>query len=120
MIDNNICERFKNYILRAQSKLIVDLLEDIRSAIMQRIIEKRELFSDISDELCPCIRAVVEANKLVARRSSVPHAGQFRFEVTLLGNRFVVDLDARAYTCKYFDIRGISCSHAIACIQWIR
>ena len=96
------------------------MLEDIRSAIMQQIVEKRELFSDISDKLCPRIRAVVEANKLVARRCSVAHASQFRFEVTLLGNMFVVDLDARACTCRYFDIRGITCSHAIACIQWIR
>ena len=83
VIDNNICECFNNYILRAQSKPIVDMLEDIRSAIMQWIVEERELFSNISDELCPRIRAVVEANKLVARRCSVAHAGQFRFEVTL-------------------------------------
>ena len=63
---------------------------------------------------------MVEANKLVARRCSVAHTCQYYFEVTLLGNRFVVDLNARACTCKYFDIRGIMCSHAIACIQWIR
>ena len=63
---------------------------------------------------------MVEANKLVARRCYVAHAGPFRFKVTLLGNRFVVDLDVVSYTCRYFDIRGIPCSHAIACIQWIR
>ena len=63
VIDNNICECFKNYILRAQSKPIIDMLKDIRSAIMQRIVKKRELFSDISNELCARIRAVVEANK---------------------------------------------------------
>ena len=120
VIDNNICECFNNYILRARSKPIVDMLEDIRSAIMQQIVEKLELFNDISDKLCPCIRAVVEAKKLVARWCYVAHAGQFCFEVTQLGNRFVVNLDARTCTCRYFDIRGIPCSHAIACIQWIR
>ena len=35
VINNNICECFKNYILRARSKPIVDMIEDIRSAIMQ-------------------------------------------------------------------------------------
>ena len=40
VMDNNICECFNNYILRARSKPIVDMLEDIRSAIMQRIVEK--------------------------------------------------------------------------------
>ena len=94
VIDKNICECFNNYIIRARSKPIIDMLEDIRSAILQRIVKKRELFSDISDELCPRIRAVVEENKFVARRCYVAYASQFRFEVTLLGNRFVIDLDA--------------------------
>ena len=48
VINNNICECFNNHILRARYIPIVDMLEDIRSAIMQRIVEKRELFSNIS------------------------------------------------------------------------
>ena len=44
VINNNICECFNNNILRARSRPIIDMLEDIRTAIMHRIIEKRELF----------------------------------------------------------------------------
>ena len=120
VINNNICECFNNYILRATSRPIIDMLEDIRTAIMQRIIEKRELFSDRSDEVCPRARLLLEANKVESKRCNVAHSGDYKFEVTLSGNRFVVDLNARACTCRYFDVRGIPCSHAVACILWAR
>ena len=96
------------------------MLEDIRTAIMQRIIEKRELFSDRSDEVCPRVRLLLEANKVESRRCNVVHSGDYKFEVTLSGNRFVVDLNAGACTCRYFDVRGIPCSHVVACIHWVR
>ena len=120
IINNNICECFKNYILRARSRPIIDMLEDIRTAIMQRIIEKREPFSYRFDEVCPPVRLLLEANKVESRRCNVAHSGDYKFEVTLSGNRFVVDLNARACTCRYFDVRGIPCSHAVACIHWVR
>ena len=96
------------------------MLEDIRTAIMQRIIEKRELFSDRFDELCPRVRLLLEANKVESRRCNVAPSGDYKFEVTLSGNRFVVDLNVGACTCRYFDVRGILCSHFVACIHWVR
>ena len=120
VVNNNICECFNNYILRARSRPIIDMLEDIRTTIMRRIIEKRELFSDRSDEVCPRVRMLLEANKVESRRCNVVHSGDYKFEVTLSGNRFVVDLNARACTYRYFDVRGIPCSHVVACIHWVR
>ena len=120
VINNNICECFNNYILHARSKPIIDMLEDMRTAIMQRIIEKHELFSNRSDELCPRVRLLLEANKVESRRCNVAHSSDYKFEVTLTGNRFVVDSNAGACTCRYFDVKGIPCSHAIAYIHWVR
>ena len=54
--DNNVCESFKNYILQSRSMPIIDMLEYIRSAIMHRIVRKRNKISDSSDELCPNFR----------------------------------------------------------------
>ena len=87
---------------------------------MRRIIEKCELFSDRSDEVCPRVKLLLEANKVESRRCNVAHSGDYKFEVTLSGNRFVVDLNAGACTCRYFDVRGIPCSHVVACIHWVR
>ena len=111
MIDNNICECFNNYILHSRGKPIIDMLEDIRIAVMQRIVEKRELFSDTIDELCPRIRKVLEDNKFKSRTCTPTHAGDHRFEVTEFGNRFVVDLPATSCSCRYWNI---------ACIHWIK
>ena len=84
---------------------------------MKRIVKKRALFSEVYYNLCPRIRAVVAENKLVSRRCIVVHAGEYRFDVTMLADRFVVDLNAQTCTCRYLSIRGIPCPHAIACIQ---
>ncbi|XP_078445752.1 uncharacterized protein LOC144714836 [Wolffia australiana] len=117
VIDNNVCECFNSYILQYRSKYIIDMLEDIRSTIMQRIVKKRELVSDITDQLCPRIRELLEGNKLKSRTCTLRHAGEYQFEVTDLGNRFVVDLRTRSCSCRYWNIRGIPCSHAITCIH---
>ena len=101
MIDNNICEYFNNYILHSRGKPIIDMLEDIRIAVMQRIVEKRELFSDTIDELCPRIRKVLEDNKFKSRTCTPTHAGDHRFEFTEFGNRFVVNLRATSCRCRY-------------------
>ncbi|XP_078436600.1 uncharacterized protein LOC144707369 [Wolffia australiana] len=98
VIDNNICECFKNYIIQARSKPIIDMLEEIRGAVMQR----------------------VEDNKKKSRTCTLRHAGKYQFEVTDLGSRFVVDLLRRTCSCRYWEIRGIPCPHAITCIHWIK
>ena len=87
---------------------------------MQRIAQKRELFSNITDELRPRIREVVENNKFQSRTCTPKHAGEYKFEVTQFENRFVVDLPNRACSCRYWNITGIPCSHAIACIHWTK
>ncbi|XP_078436611.1 uncharacterized protein LOC144707382 [Wolffia australiana] len=85
-----------------------------------RIVKKRELISDITDQLCPRIRELLEGNKLKSRTCTLRHAGEYQFEVTDLGNRFVVDLRTRSCSCRYWNIRGIPCSHAITCIHWMK
>ncbi|XP_078430587.1 uncharacterized protein LOC144702426 isoform X2 [Wolffia australiana] len=120
VIDNNVCECFNSYILQYRSEPTIDILEDIRSTIMQRIVKKREVASDTIDQLCPRIRKLVEGNKLKFRTCSLRHAGEFQFEVTDFGNRFVVDIRSRSCSCRYWNIRGIPCSHAITCIHWMK
>ena len=42
MVDNNVVETFNSYIIKAREKLIMDMLEYIRRAIMVRMAKKRE------------------------------------------------------------------------------
>ncbi|XP_078444851.1 uncharacterized protein LOC144713990 [Wolffia australiana] len=117
-IDNNICECFNSYILQFRSLPIIDMLEGIRSTIMERIVRMRELFSNRTDQLCPRIKEMVERNKLESRTCFLKPAGCRQFEVSNMRNRFVVDLRAGTCSCRYWRIRGVPCCHAIACIHW--
>ncbi|XP_078433613.1 uncharacterized protein LOC144704905 [Wolffia australiana] len=120
VIDNNICECFNNYIMQARSKPIIDMLEEVRGAVMQRVAKKRELFSNRTDTLCPRIREVVKENKKKSRRCTFRHAEKYQFEVTDLGSRFVVDILHKTCSCGYWELRGIPCPHAICCIHWVK
>ncbi|XP_078447188.1 uncharacterized protein LOC144716048 [Wolffia australiana] len=120
VIDNNMSECFNSFILPSRSQPIIDMLEYIRRAVMERIVKKRELFSESVDSLCPQIRRVLEDNRLKCRTCSVIHASYLKFEVSTHGEGFVVDLHAQHCTCRYWAITGIPCPHSIACIHFIR
>ena len=115
--DNNVFESFNNYILQSRSMPIIDMLEYIRSAIMHRIVRKRNKISGSSDELCPKIRKLLNKIILSSRKCTAKDAGDFKYEVRTLGNQFVVDLRARTCGCKYWDVTGIPCPHTVSCIH---
>ena len=63
---------------------------------------------------------MLEDNKFKSRTCTPTHVGENIFEVMEFGNRFVVDLRAASCSGRYWNISGIPCSHAIACIHWIK
>ncbi|XP_078429913.1 uncharacterized protein LOC144701955 [Wolffia australiana] len=120
VIDNNMSECFNSFILPSRAKPIIDMLEYIRTTIMERIVKKREIFSVTADSLCPRTRLVLEDNRLKCRACRVIHAGHLKFEVSTHGEGYAVDLCAQHCTCRYWAITGIPCPHSIACIHFIR
>ena len=84
--DNNVCESLNNYILQSRSMPIIDMLEYIRSAIMHRILQKRNKISANSDELCPKIRKLLNKIILSSRKCTPKDARDFKYEVRTLGN----------------------------------
>ena len=76
--DNNVCESFNNYILQSRSMPIIDMLEYIRSAIMHRIVRKRNKISGSSHELCPKIRKLLNKIILSSRKCTPKDVGDFK------------------------------------------
>ncbi|WOL00349.1 hypothetical protein Cni_G09062 [Canna indica] len=62
-VTNNISETFNAYILKARSKPIIDMLEETRRMMMQRMYMKREMVSKWSGDICPNIRRKLEKSK---------------------------------------------------------
>ncbi|XP_078430826.1 uncharacterized protein LOC144702665 [Wolffia australiana] len=104
---------------KAMAKLLPNA-EHRNCAGEKRIVRKRDLFSDSSDQLCPRIRGLLEENRLKSRKCRLKYAGHYQFEVMIFGDGYVVDLRARKCSCRYWALRGIPCPHAIACIHWIK
>ncbi|WOL06035.1 hypothetical protein Cni_G14767 [Canna indica] len=119
---NSKCETITNnrYILKVRSKDIIDMLEDICRLVMARMQAKRELMLRSNDEICPNIRKKLEKNKRETRFCHVTPAGNLKIEVQHMEKSHVVNLSDRTCLCRYWDISGIPCNHAISCIVWLK
>ena len=52
-VDNNMAETFNGWICRARTMPIIEMLEEIRTALMERMKLKTDMIADTTDELCP-------------------------------------------------------------------
>lgn len=55
VITSNISETFNGYICKARWLLIIDMLEWIRTSLMERMYDKSKMMNKCSDEICPRI-----------------------------------------------------------------
>ncbi|WOK94228.1 hypothetical protein Cni_G02930 [Canna indica] len=119
-VTNNISETFNAYILKARSKPIVDMLEEIRRMLMQRMYMKREMVSKWSGDICHNIRRKLEKSKEKSRYCIVTPSDNFKFEVQYMDKIHVVNLGNHTCTCRRWDLSGIPCNHAVSCINWMK
>ncbi|WOL14554.1 hypothetical protein Cni_G23334 [Canna indica] len=103
-VTNNTSEIFNSYILNARSKSIVDMLEDIRRMLMQRMYVKKEMMLKFMDEICPNIRKKLEKFKEESRFCTVTPSGNLKFEVQYLDKVHVVNLAIQSCSCRSWDL----------------
>ena len=117
MLLNNLCEGFNAAILGAREKPIVTLLERIRFWLMCRFRTNREAVQKWVHPIGKRILSIIEKHKLTARHCMSTNAGNGKFQVTVHGvETLVVDLVNKKCTCRGFQLTGIPCPHALACI----
>ncbi|MBA0747688.1 hypothetical protein Gogos_004581, partial [Gossypium gossypioides] len=63
IVDNNLCEAFNSIIVEARFKSIIRMLEDIRTKMMTRIVQKRKLCNRWKQNYGPLVKAKFDANK---------------------------------------------------------
>ncbi|KAH9613758.1 hypothetical protein KSS87_007755 [Heliosperma pusillum] len=116
VIVNNMAETFNAYIVDARSKHVIYMLEEIRSLLMQRIMEKKTEMEASSDVVCPRVQVRLEEEKHKAAACFVLPSKPTLFQVTYGIDNLSVDLEARTCTCRKWDLTGIPCFHAVAAI----
>ncbi|XP_048489954.1 uncharacterized protein LOC125491922 [Beta vulgaris subsp. vulgaris] len=118
-ITNNMAETFNGYIVNARTKHLIYMLEDIRVALMQRLVTKVHEMEKCNSVLCPRIQAMLDKEKEKASLCDVILSTDFIFNVKYYLDQLIVNLEARTCTCKKWDKLGVPCSHAMACIEFL-
>ncbi|KAL2899113.1 Chromodomain-helicase-DNA-binding protein 3 [Bienertia sinuspersici] len=116
VMTSNLVETFNGYIILARNKHLIDMMEDIRDQLMQRLVVKRKEMQQHIGLLCPRIQERLEKEKHEAAKCRVIPSSDTLFEVGYYLGTVTVDLDVRKCTCRKWDVNGIPCFHAIACI----
>jgi len=115
-VDNNICESFNKWIIDARFYPVITLLEAIRCKVMVRIQQQRYAAEKWSGLVCPNIQKKL---KYYIKQSGYCHAvsnGRDAYEVRHFDHRFLVSLVDRTCSCRYWQLSGLPCPHAISCI----
>ncbi|KAK9997134.1 hypothetical protein SO802_021820 [Lithocarpus litseifolius] len=92
------------------------MLECIRVRLMTRLYTKREGIQKYAGKLCSSIQDKLEKLKVESKPFSATPARSFFYEVASQYERHVVDLVKKTYSCRYWDLNGIPCKHAITAI----
>ncbi|CAK8543192.1 unnamed protein product [Lathyrus sativus] len=97
-----MCEAFNHAILEYRDKPIISLLEGIKHYKTVRISAQKEKLSRYTGVTSPSIQKVLEKIKRVSNGVET----------------YVVNLLQQKYGCRKWDLSGIPCCHAIACIWY--
>ena len=115
---NNNCEVFNKYILEARELSILSMLERIKSQLMTRFYNKQvEATEKFSGPVCLKIRKKLLKNADYANVCYVLPAGHGIFQVQSKGGDYIVDVLKKKCDCRRWDLTGIPCNHAIACLR---
>lgn len=115
-VENNMSECFNAAIIEARFKLIVDMLEDIRLYVCERMNRQRKKAEKWQDDLCPQIRMKLEDNKEKQRFWTSYPFGDGLYEVKHRTDGFIVNFRKKSCTCRMWNLSGIPCPHAISAI----
>ncbi|XP_039850356.1 uncharacterized protein LOC120708958 [Panicum virgatum] len=116
-VDNNLCESFNHCIIDARFLPVISMNEAIRRKVMVGIQENRAKAEKWKGTICPNIFKKLKMNIVRSGNYYVLWNGQDGFEVQEKEHRrYTVNLQERTCTCRYWQISGLPCCHAISSI----
>jgi len=117
-VDNNMCESFNKWIVEARFFPIITMLEAIRRKVMIRIQEQGTKADRWMGAICPHIMRKLNTYITMAGYCHAISNGADKFEVKHFDNTFTVDLQQKTCSCRYWQLAGLPCCHAISSIYW--
>ncbi|OMO87164.1 hypothetical protein COLO4_20765 [Corchorus olitorius] len=106
MVENNICESFNSILLDARRKSIITMLEEIREQTMRRMLGNGNFCTKWKQDYGPLIKKKFDARKKDARQWKMVSYGSNGAEVKQGNKSYIVKLDRRTCSCRYWQISG--------------
>ena len=117
-IVNNLCESFNSKILDAREQPIISMMETIRVYLMRIIQQRVDWIRKSPLSITPVIKEVVDERIKFSRGWSPISNGARGYEVKGPGGaQYVVYLKNKTCSCRLWQLSGIPCNHAMACIH---
>ncbi|XP_021736451.1 uncharacterized protein LOC110703001 [Chenopodium quinoa] len=113
---NNVYETFNAIIKDARDKPILTQMEWMRRYMMKRNSKKWEAVLKMEGKLMPYVTKVFEGLEKAARYCIVQVSRGELYEVELNADQVLVDLEQRTCRCYHWQLTGIPCVHAYACM----
>ena len=116
---NNKCEAFNSAIIEYREYPIISLFEGLKFYLTKRIVRLRDYMLRYEGDLCPKIAQIMEKNKKDVDGWSPNWHGDKDYSSFSVGNsidKYVISLKDKSCTCRKWDLSGIPCPHAIACM----
>lgn len=116
-LSSSIVECFNSVIKDFRDNPIDILIDNIRIKVMSLMRRKKEKMRRQNGVICPKILDKLNPLIMESTNWKVTSCGDVSFEVTLRPQRFVVHLQNRTCTCRFWDLTGVPCVHACATIK---
>ncbi|KAK9077857.1 hypothetical protein SSX86_006195 [Deinandra increscens subsp. villosa] len=113
VVVNNMAETFNGFIIQSRSKHIINMLEDIRVAIMTRLVNKEREMVNKDFIVCPRVQKKLDKEKAKAYKCNISPSTKVLFQVKEL-DEVCVDIEKKTCTCRKWNLTGIPCFHACA------
>ena len=117
-VDNNLCESFNKWIVEARLFPIITMLEAIRRKVMARIQEQRDRLKRLMGRIFPNILKKLNTYIEMPGYCHTISNGADKFKVKHWDHWFTVDFQAIACSCRYWQLFGFPCCHAISNIYF--
>ncbi|KAL4562872.1 hypothetical protein LXL04_026903 [Taraxacum kok-saghyz] len=116
-LTSNVCEVFNSKILDARDKPVITCLEYIREYPMKRIVVVQKAIDKCKGPLTPTATNLLEPIMKEATQNVCIFNGLDKTQVTTpRKDQYVVNLKEKTCTCRYWELTGIVCSHAVSAI----
>ena len=113
-----MAESFNQWIGTVRGKPVLTLLENIRIKLMKKFYDRYVQGCTWDTVITPKIRKKLDASKYNGRFCKVVPASEHEFNVFDCGKSYAVNLQLGIRSCPYhfWEISGLPCKHAAACI----